>query len=331
MFRLVACWALCALFWGCSGSVDDHATEARSPATASSPEQTSVPDESEHLPAADDQESPGTQPPLPAFLREVESKRDSTSLDDLQRRYVEGKVRFQTKLCSLLITEFPEFAAISEIDRNRQIARILRGEMREQYLRANDPDRIDTSPDSLLRAYSWTDRDEAALRLQSSRYVELQDKIDELKKKFDSHPLKEKAREQFQQFQNSGGMKELLEENQRVFEALAEEIKAGKPTADSTSSGSVTGTAVDGEGKGVEETEISIYRPNEEEPIAVTTTGDDGRFTLEAVPVGENLVVRAVKPKSLFGVSGEKQSVSVKAGEQTDIGNIELMISVTSE
>ena len=103
---------------------------------------------------------------------------------------------------------------------------------------------------------------------------------------------------------------------------------ASQPPADTAAHGIVKGIAIDGEGGGVEDTEISIYRSNDEDPLATTTTKPDGSFVLNAVPVGEELIVRAVKPKSRFGVRGEKQHVTVNAGEETDVGNIELMISL---
>lgn len=90
--------------------------------------------------------------------------------------------------------------------------------------------------------------------------------------------------------------------------------------------GAVTGVAVDAEGKGVEEVTISIHRGGVAEPIATATTNAKGIFTIDNVPVASDYTVNAVNKKSIFGVRGEKQPVSVQAGETTDVGHIELKI-----
>jgi hypothetical protein len=91
--------------------------------------------------------------------------------------------------------------------------------------------------------------------------------------------------------------------------------------------GTIMGVAVDVEGKGVEEVAVSVALSKDEaRPIGTATTDAQGRFSIDKVPSGENLVVKAVKKNSLLGVCGEKRQVSIEPGKTTDIGNIELKI-----
>ena len=89
--------------------------------------------------------------------------------------------------------------------------------------------------------------------------------------------------------------------------------------------------AIDAEHKGVEDVTISIYRAGEAKPLAEVTTDANGKFTLANVPAGSDFVLKAVKKKSLLGVHGEKQHVSVQAGKTTDVGNIQLKIPSKSK
>lgn len=91
--------------------------------------------------------------------------------------------------------------------------------------------------------------------------------------------------------------------------------------------GVVTGIAVDADGEGVEEVIVTVYRENgEAEAIGTSTTEANGRFTMENVPAGNELVLKAVKKKSLFGVRGIKEHVLVQADKTTDVGKVELKI-----
>jgi hypothetical protein len=90
--------------------------------------------------------------------------------------------------------------------------------------------------------------------------------------------------------------------------------------------GAIAGKAVDAEGKGVEGVAVSIYGCDTTKPLFSTTTGTDGRFTVDKVPAGKGFLVRAVVKKSILGVRGEKRDVVVKAGHTTDVGDIQLKI-----
>jgi carboxypeptidase family protein len=91
--------------------------------------------------------------------------------------------------------------------------------------------------------------------------------------------------------------------------------------------GSVAGTVVDADKKGVEQVEVSIYAAADTKTaIATTETAADGTFTLKDVPPGKDYVVKAVKRKSRLGLRAEQKDVAVEPGKSSDVGTLELKI-----
>jgi hypothetical protein len=92
-------------------------------------------------------------------------------------------------------------------------------------------------------------------------------------------------------------------------------------------SGTVTGTVVDAEKKGVEAVDVSIYHANDlKTAVATTVTADDGTFTLKKVPAWTDYVVKAIKKKSVIGVRAEEERVAVEAGRTVNLGKLELKV-----
>ena len=87
----------------------------------------------------------------------------------------------------------------------------------------------------------------------------------------------------------------------KVPPLTAKSDKSVPPLSDfADAKGSITGVAVDAEGKGVEEVTVSIHCGDRGEPIATVTTAANGKFTVEKVPVAGDYVVKIVNKKSVF-------------------------------
>lgn len=94
------------------------------------------------------------------------------------------------------------------------------------------------------------------------------------------------------------------------------------------STGEVAGIIVDADGKGVENTVVTIAPSRSAAAMTTTTSSPDGRFLLRQVPTGKNLYLKAAKPKSRLGVRAERDDIAVEAGKTTQVGNLQLKIPV---
>ena len=104
-------------------------------------------------------------------------------------------------------------------------------------------------------------------------------------------------------------------------------IAIASATVATDPAGSVVGTVVDADKKGVEQVDVSIYTAADmKTAIATTETAADGTFTLKDVPAGKAYVVKAVKRKSRLGLRAEQKDVTVDTGKSTDVGGLELKV-----
>ena len=88
---------------------------------------------------------------------------------------------------------------------------------------------------------------------------------------------------------------------------------------DTAATGSVTGTVVDGSGKGVAGVKVKVSKPHAkgEKPEAVgdpATTDSDGKFTIAAIPAGDYVVSAGSK-----GVGRGHAKVTVAAGSAASV------------
>lgn len=129
------------------------------------------------------------QPPSqPSRAEEVDN---SPSVSDpLRRKTSDVSIGYQNDLYTLLVSEVPKYTEICKISRDLQIASVHRRDMRYEYLWKNDRDRINTngSFNDWLN-FDWTEEDDKLLLAQSPRYGKLLDRIDELTKKNQGHPM----------------------------------------------------------------------------------------------------------------------------------------------
>lgn len=99
---------------------------------------------------------------------------------------------------------------------------------------------------------------------------------------------------------------------------------AGPAWADAKSAGTVTGKTVDTAGRANESVEVTIY--NGDKKLTSGYSDADGKFTLTDVPPGKGYTIVAVRKVRVTSLTGKKADVTVKKGETTDVGNIELQL-----
>jgi Carboxypeptidase regulatory-like domain len=89
--------------------------------------------------------------------------------------------------------------------------------------------------------------------------------------------------------------------------------------------GAITGSVVDATQTGVGGVTILVLEGGPfPQTLASATSDRTGAFTFDHVPPGRDLIVRAIKKGSRAAVGARKQGVTVRAGQMTDLGPIQL-------
>jgi hypothetical protein len=97
--------------------------------------------------------------------------------------------------------------------------------------------------------------------------------------------------------------------------------------ADNTTTGQITGIAVDADGKGIAGVSVTVHTPGDNPKTLVTATTDDkGAFTLEVPAPASDLVVDLKQDLKPLPTSATRSGVAVEPGKTTDLGKIEMKI-----
>ena len=146
-------------------------------------------------------------------------------------KYAAAQERWQRDLAELVKRANPNFEEIAFIQRDLQLAYVEQGNVRFRYLLDHDFHRIILiNGVSQFSNFGWTDADSKALSVSAPTYVQLQKRIEVLKKKNDEESDWPKFREWFRdELSKSGDYKTLLSNFQAEQKAVEDLLGKYKP------------------------------------------------------------------------------------------------------
>lgn len=151
--------------------------------------------------------------------------------DPLRQELSAAQINFHRQIYTIMLSEAPEFIELLEIARDLQIAYIHRSDTRYEYLWHNHPQQIPTDGGHVDWVnFRWTDPDEQALSAASPAYVKLQQRISDLEKLNQGHPMWPPLRAKFKEMQQDPRMKANHKNLRKVLPHIDQELKSRSPT-----------------------------------------------------------------------------------------------------
>ena len=147
--------------------------------------------------------------------------------DPLIKKATDAKIRFQTRMAELLVSEMPQFTEVIETQRDLQIAYAQRRCLRYEYLNNSRPELINRE-DGYMEwlNFPWTEQDEQTLLTENAQYSELNSRIQSIEDKNKSNPMPQEARLKFAELAKGERMKELRAELDAEFAIIEAQLAA---------------------------------------------------------------------------------------------------------